>query len=193
MNSKTLFTLFAAALFGLTACKDKKATDTAENQAIAAVTDPVGPQPSTSDLLQETTLRYSGEPPLVVSIDRRTDRSLPAVKDENDVQFFDNRVSVRVKRGGELLVERSFTKADFESYLPEVDKRLGVMQGMALDSASCTARNLVFGAQVGQPGMDGDGSAFRISMSLPDGGISVERLSSQDTTRDDMEDDESGD
>lgn len=190
MKKIVLFSLLAATLLLSVACKQDSVKTEKEGQSLAAATEPMGPQPSTSDLLQETTLRFEGETPIVVSVDRRTDRSLPAVKDENDVMFYDNRVNVRVMRGGEQLFERSFTKADFESYLPDVDKRLGVMQGMALDSARCTARSLSFGAQVGQPGMDGDGSAFRISMSLPDGGISIERLSNQDTTRDDMEEEE---
>ena len=192
MKPTRFFPLLLSSLLVLSACKDRTATASADEQNAPIPTEAEGPQPSTSDLLQETTLRFAGEAPITVGVDRRTDRSLPSVKDENDVQFYDNRVSIRVRRGSELLIERSFTKADFESYLPEVDKQWGVMQGMALDSARCTARSLCFGAQIGQPGMDGDGSAFRISMSLPDGGISVERLKDQDTTRDDM-DEEMGD
>ena len=159
------------------------------NKAESSETDPQfaadAPQPSSSDLFRNDTMVVVGHD-YIVTIDRKTDESLPRVKDENDVVFFDNSVAVSIKENGGTVFERTFTKADFESYLSETDRAVCVFQGMALDRDHSASTTVCLGAQLGQPGLDGEGPAFNVLVSTTDGKVKIEKVTKPFTTLDEM-------
>lgn len=187
---KTLFAAAAAAtLITFTACGNKENTATQAAESETNTVAPSGPMESASPLLRTDTLRTGGAA-LVVSVERRTGKDLPTVRDENNEEFYDNSVEITARKDGEVVLTRLITKSDFDSYLGADEKRMGVLQGMALVPEKSSARSLTFGAQVGQPGLDGEGPAFTVVLNLEDGAISISKDHNQDTTRDDMTGDE---
>jgi len=184
---KTFFaTSMAAALLAFAACsgKDKAEKATAAPET-AGIAESHSVMESASPLLRTDTLR-SGGSVLTVSVNRHTDKELPNVRDENDQEFYDNCVEITVRSNGEELLNKRVTKADFSSHLGETEKRTSVLQGMALVPEKSSATTLTFGAQVGQPGLDGEGPAFTVVLDLPGGTMTVCKDKNQDTTRDDM-------
>lgn len=183
------FLLGTAVLAALAGCQTKdnggKAEDAAASQQVAADE----PQPSTTDMLRSDTLRLGGHA-YIITTDRRSDESLPRVKDENDVVFFDNTVSVSITDGGATIFEQTFSKADFESYVSESDRAMCVFQGMALDRDNSDAARICLGAQLGQPGLDGEGPAFNVFIPAGGGKARIEKVDKPFTTLDDMTGDE---
>ena len=187
MRRFTIATIAAATL--LASC-GKKGVETPPD---TPSTDPTSDiMPSSSELSLMDTLRF-GESTFVVQLSRHIDTTLPTVRDANGTEFFDNRVDIQVVRNGVQVAEKMFTKADFDQYLSEADRRESVLQGMAIVTDECSAQVLRFAAQIGEPGADGEGPAFRISLNPVSGSTSIARDLSQDTPRDDMMGDEGED
>ena len=121
-----------------------------------------------------------------IRTNRQTDKSLPKVKDENDVEFYDNKVEVRIVCDGQETFSRTFTKKDFAEKLSNADVSHDVLQGMALDRDQTTASTIVLGAQLGQPGLDGEGPAFSVAITSG-GSVTIQSVSNRVTTKEDME------
>lgn len=166
-------------------CQSKKNDNDSESVADEHQYTTDAPQPSTSNLFRSDTMVVVGHD-YIVSIDRKTDESLPRVKDENDVVFFDNSVAVTINENGGTVFERTFTKADFESYLSDADRAVCVFQGMALDRDHSVSTSVCLGAQLGQPGLDGEGPAFNVFISTTDGKVKIEKVTKPFTTLDEM-------
>lgn len=176
--------LLAVALLALSGCGggDKEKADGADSvQAL----DANAPQPSVSDLTQRDTLKIDGQT-YYVSVERKTDKTLPTVTDELGTVFYDNRVNVSVRRGDEQIFTRSFTKSDFAESLSENDKKSGVLQGMLFDKGKSSAQRLSFGAQVGEPGLEEAASTFVVSVVPGSSDAEIQRVQNAITTRDDM-------
>ena len=183
---KILLSLTLLGTLSLAACgsKDKNESNEAP-QSLAAKQMKAGPSASTSPLLRLDTIKRSGST-IIVSVDRNTDKQLPTVKDINDTEFYDNAVTITVRKDGSQLLSRTFRKTDFEAYLPAKDKAHSVFQGMAFIPEASSANAFHFGAQIGEPGLDGEGPAFTVVLDAANG-ISITRVVNQDTTLDDMQ------
>lgn len=180
--------VLAATLLTLSSCKSKNdANDDATAPATEAAA-PAGPSESTSPLTRTDTIG-SGSGAVIVSLSRSTDRSLPTVRDENDTEFYDNCVEITATRGGEEILRKRMTKADFESLLGDSERRMGVLQGMALVPEKCTASSLALSAQVGQPGLDGEGPAFNVTIALPSGKTDISKDNNQNAMLEELEGD----
>lgn len=184
MKVHILFILLLTAL-SLSACdsKDKNEKDS-DNQSLAAKQMSNEPSPSSSPLERADTIRR-GSSTYIISVARQTDKEVATVKDEFGTEFYDNRVTISIQKDGNALVSRSFRKSDFEAYLPSKDKQHSVFQGMAFIPETSSANTFHFGAQVGVPGLDGEGPAFTVVLDT-NGGLSITRDLNQDTTLDDM-------
>lgn len=180
---KKISTLLAAVLT-LAACSSPSKPQEAAADADSAA-QMSGPQPSSSDLQLADTLKL-GDHTFVVSIQRRTDKALPTVEDEMGTTFYDNSVDVGIRRDGEQVFTRTFTKDDFAASLPEKDTQRGVLLGMALDGGSSTASGVVLTAQVGEPGLEDEATAFSITVTSGRNEPLIRRVQNQLTSRDDM-------
>ena len=76
-----------------------------------------------------------GSHKVVFTINRHADEELPEVVDEDGVKYKDNRFNLLIVKDGRTLFERSFTKADFKSQLPEDFQKLGIMDGLRFNHA----------------------------------------------------------
>ncbi len=170
-------------LAALSACSGNKSNNDASlqdstqtQQADAPYADPS--QTNTS----EATLggvRYE------VAIARSADKSLPVVTDDMGKTFYENRVDVTIKRGGEEFFKKSYTKEAFDEFLTSKADRQGtVLLGMALDKERSTASTICLGAQIGQIGIE-EGPAFCIEIPLNGGAASIVRDNKQDTSGED--------
>lgn len=180
---KKIFVL-AAALLVLAGCGQKNKAE-ADAPDTTQTADPNAPQPSSSDMTLKDTLKAGGQT-FIVSVERLTDKTLSTVTDDMGTTFYDNRVNVSVIRDGEQVFTHTFTKADFEEYLPENFKKKGVLQGMVFDKEKAGAQHLIFGAQVGEPGLEEEASTFSISVVPGSSDVKIERVQNAITTRDDM-------
>ncbi len=117
-----------------------------------------------SDTLSIGTHRYA------YTIHREAVDSLPTVQDEDGTVYADNSYHLTIRRDGQPLLDRHFTKRTFASYLSAEMRQRGILDGMMQDGSL--------------PGL-----AFAISVSLPqsdmleplllkvdaNGGIAIER------------------
>lgn len=86
-------------------------------------------------------------------IRRTPDDSLAMVKDENGQKFVDNRIHIKVlRKDGSVFFNRTFTKADFDSFLDDDYRRTGILEGLVFDRIE--GSGLVFAASVSHPQTD---------------------------------------
>lgn len=88
-----------------------------------------------------------------VEVRREPDNTLPMVKDEDGQEFVDNHIVLRVIRSdGSEFVNRTFTKAAFESHLDEDYRNTGILEGLVFDKVD--GSQLIFAASVCHPQTD---------------------------------------
>lgn len=118
-----------------------------------------------------------GSHKVVYTITSQPDDELPTVIDEDGMKYKDNRYKLRIVKDGQTLFDRSFTKADFKSYLSSNFQKYGIMDGLRYNHAE--EGKLYFNACVSYP--DSDMSCPFFLIIGPDGSYSIK----PDTTIDD--------
>lgn len=84
-----------------------------------------------------------------VTVERKADTSLPLVADETGNKYYDNRITLIIRRpDGTEFFHRTFTKSDFSAYIGGEAKN-GALLGVVLDKAE--SASLYFAASVGSP------------------------------------------
>ena len=123
-----------------------------------------------------------------ICVTREADHSLPLVVDESGNKYYDNSITVRILRSdGSVFFDRTFKKADFESYLSS-DYADGALLGVVFD---CVAgESLRFAASVGSPDRTSDEYEPLVVNVSRTGGVSVSKDTKLDTTSDETSDDE---
>lgn len=96
------------------------------------------------------TVRHAGHT-YIYTVERHASDSLPQVTDDDGVVFADNTYRLRIRRDGQPFVDRRFTKAAFENYLPDEMRRRGVLDGMMCDTSRA---GLCFAVSVSLPQSD---------------------------------------
>ena len=147
---KTTFIL-AVLLCGVlltTGCKKKKETDDIITKKVEKVVKKQGTQ-KMSDFTWSKTVEWQGKE-YSLFIERKADESLPKCKDEQDNEYYDNKITVKViGKGGAKFFEHVFTKNDFAAYTNESYGKKGALLGIAFDRIEDS--NIIFGAGVGSP------------------------------------------
>ena len=88
-------------------------------------------------------------------MERKADESLPLVADEQGNKYFDNRITVEIKRAdGSLFFKRTFVKTDFAKCLSNSYGRNGALLGVVFNEVK--DNNLYFAASVGSPDIMSD-------------------------------------
>jgi len=139
--------IMVAGLIAFGACKEKKES----KDIITTKYVPKKPQaPIAMPVDTKTTHITWQDKPYTIQIDRVSDDSLKQVKDENGQPYFDNRVSVTVKRqDGSVFFKKVFTKASFSSYIDDTFRNNGILAGIQYDEIG--DRGLEFSVVVGMP------------------------------------------
>lgn len=86
-----------------------------------------------------------------ITILRMVDKTLPLVKDETGQEYYDNRITVEIKRAdGSMFFSHEYLKGEFESRLSSSDKIPTIaMLGVVFDKIDND--RLVFAASIGSP------------------------------------------
>ena len=115
------------------------------------------------------TLRTGGHV-YAYTIHREADDALPIVSDDEGVSFADNRYTLSILREGQSFFERTFTKANFASYLSKEFQQKGLLDGMMCDRS---LPGLTFAVSVTLPQSDMvEPLLLRVDAN---GGIAIER------------------
>ncbi len=184
MKNKMTLAISALALSAtFCACgsgKSDQTNSTTDSVAQQTVSDAPYAEPSQSNT---NTVTLGGQK-FEITISRQADKSLPTVTDELGKKFYDNRVDVTIKAGGEEFFTRSYTREAFQEFLSDSEKQGTVLLGMAFDSEKSDGHAIRLGAQIGQVGIE-EGPAFCVEIPLNGSASSIVRDKNQDTTGDD--------
>lgn len=108
-------------------------------------------------------------------IQTKPDETLPIFVDNQDQEFYQNRVTIRVTRDGQEVISRSFVKDDFSKYCvasTRQDFDAGMLDGMSLNREASDAGRLCFWAVVG---WCGEGPTFRVYIQPGSNQVSIEQ------------------
>ena len=83
---------------------------------------------------------------------RETNDTLPLVTGDDNEQFADNYIRLRVNRGNQEIFHKVFTKNNFRDYVDRKFLNRAILEGMAFDK--CTPEGLRFAVSVCYPGSD---------------------------------------
>lgn len=103
------------------------------------------------------------------------DETLPIFVDNQEQEFYQNRVTIRVTRDGQEVISRSFVKDDFSQYAvasTRQDFDGGMLTGMSLNREASDAGRLCFWAVVG---WCGEGPTFRVYIQPGSNQVSIEQ------------------
>lgn len=85
-------------------------------------------------------------------VSRTPDESLPHVSNEMGDTYVDNKITLRLTRGGENVLNKTFTKNDFSSVVDADFLSKSVLEGIVYDKT--TPQGLVYAASVCYPQTD---------------------------------------
>lgn len=113
-----------------------------------------------------------------VHIHRAACDSLQTITDDFGDVFADYRISVQIKREGNSVLDRTFTKKDFASYINESELKNCILEGIAFDR-TCEG-GLIFGVSISRPDSEGGN---RLTMTIDSaGGMTITRAQTQDVS-----------
>lgn len=140
---------------------------------------PKGPQ-QMSETHQSPQVDWLGSTYKII-IDRKADKGLPKVSDENGMEYYDNSITVRIQRAdGSDFFNKTFSKEFFAQYLPNSEyARNGALLGIVFDKIEND--RLTFAASVGSPDVQSDEFIPLIMTINRMGEISVKQDTRMDT------------
>jgi len=147
----------------LTACKKQEAAP--EPQAKPTAQKVETARPTGFDAERELTLKLGGRD-CDVHIVCEPDNERPTVKDETG-EYLEQKAQLEITCGDETIVNRTFTKDDFERYLSKDEAARLVIQGMLIDpSKTSTASTIYLAAQLCSPSDEEDCRPFSITYNV---------------------------
>lgn len=88
-----------------------------------------------------------------ISLSRTPNKSLPHVKTQSGEPFLDNEITLKItKDDGSVVINKTFTKSSFASYVPDDFLPNAILEGMAFDKV--VSDKLYFGASLCYPETD---------------------------------------
>lgn len=123
-----------------------------------------------------------------VCVERKADKQLPHIVDEQGNKYYDNRISVRIQRSdGSVFFERVFQKSDFTPYVSEAFAK-GALLGVVFDKVD--GESLRFAASVGSPDRMSDEYEPLVVKVSRLGAVNIAKDTRLDTTSDEQSQDE---
>lgn len=168
--NKSVFILTAA--LALTACKSEKVQGGEEKKDSVATPSRTPISLANEQAAQIDTVLGGSRYNLLVQC--MADKSVPPIEDELGQLYYNNKVVVKVGKEGGLLLEKTFTKADFETYLSGVNTKAMILQGMNFYLEDSGKYGICLIAQIGEPGLDG-GHLFWVKVDKNNGSLSIEK------------------
>ena len=188
--TKAFLLSVACAALALASCTEKpQSKDIITKKPVKAAPKPTQDM---GDYRQERSVEWLGGK-YGVSVERKADKSLGLALDESGNKYFDNRITLTIKRSdGSEFFNRTFSKADFASYVGE-EYRDGALLGIVFDHVD--GDNIYFAASVGSPDRMSDNYVPLVLKISRVGGVSILKDTQLDTASDtqpggDMADDD---
>ena len=171
-----MFTFAAAILLG---CNGNK-----KSQAPQRVTETVDSTTGIIDLreLHITDSTKVNEKTYIYQYDFVHNDSLPIVRNPQGDDYHDNQVTLNIRQGNRTVLDRTFTKKDFNALVPADFMNTSALVGFTYDYTKQEDHTaLYFIATVGDPDETADMS-FPIQVKVtPDGSVSFEKATDLDT------------
>lgn len=150
---KSYIFIFIASSLLLTACGSSSSNNQSQETRMATNTIEAvneGPQRMQTSEVKEN-FEYKGKQ-YQSHIVRRADESLPMVTNDEQQQFYDNSISLKLTCGGKQLVSRTFTKKDFLHLVDANFAKQAILEGIVFNEAN--EQGICFAASVGHPESD---------------------------------------
>lgn len=179
-GARTLASLLAVGVsLGLVSCGDKpKTNDIIVKKPVAAVRKGVQKMNAYS---QTRSVEWLGGT-YSVTVERKADTSLRQAVDEQGNRYYDNRISLTIRRpDGTPFFSRTFSKADFSQYV-DADHADGALLGIVFDRAD--GGSLRFAASVGSPDTMSDEYVPLVLVVSRGGGVTISKDTQLDTVSD---------
>lgn len=124
----------------------------------------------------------AGSTSFTYSFKFRNDKQLAVVTNPMDYQYYDNKVILNLKKNGQALLTKSFTKADFKSLIPDNIYSKYALIGFCYNIDKEKASDAIyFIATVGDPDTSADTSyVFDVRIN-PSGDVSYSVLQDRET------------
>ncbi|MGN1375098.1 MAG: DUF4738 domain-containing protein [Prevotella sp.] len=178
----------AAAMISILAmsCSEKK------NEGTIITRKPVASKPAETirmqDSRQNVDVEWRGKN-YNVECTRTADTSLTLVKDDTGASYYDNTITLTVKReNGDLFFNKTFTKKDFASVLSKEYLDKNILLGLVFECAE--GNTLRFAGSVGAADALSDEYVPLILVLSSDGNISISRDNRLDSTENEKEEDD---
>lgn len=148
---KLIYLLLLPLAVAVTACSGKKGSS--EHESVLATMDSIDShglqrmQTSKSEM----DLKFKGKDYHSL-VSRTPDESLPHVSNEMGDTYVDNKIVLRLTRGSETVLNKTFTKNDFSSVVDADFLSKSVLEGIVYDKT--TAQGIVYAASVCYPQTD---------------------------------------
>lgn len=186
-KSNYIFTVALAAIL-LGACTEKKKSNIIiTKKSVAKVNK--GTQ-KMSDYEQSRNVEWA-ESSYQVVVKRSSSTDLPLVKLDDDTRYYDNKITVRIlRKDGSEFFNRTFTKADFTSYIDKHTRDTGALLGIVYVKAE--GDNLYFAASVGSPDITSDEYVPLTLKVSRMGGVSISKDQVLDTDSESVHAEEEG-
>ena len=188
-GAKTIVPAFVAAALALASCGDKPKTNDIIVKKPAAVAKK-GVQRMNGYSQARDVEWLDGT--YNVAVERKADTSLPQATDEQGNRYYDNRISLTIRRpDGSVFFSRTFSKADFAKYVDEAHAG-GALLGIVFDHAE--GGSLRFAASVGSPDAMSDEYVPLVVVVSRGGEVTVSKDTQLDTASDadDTQDEDDG-
>jgi hypothetical protein len=132
---------------------------------------------SMGDMTQSREINWLGQT-YKLTMSLRSDVSLPLASD-GEQKYYDNRITLRILRSdGSVFFDRTFTKADFKSYVNSQCYNDGALLGIVFDKVE--GNNICFAASVGSPDKSSDEFVPLVLKVSNTGGVSVSQSAMTD-------------
>ena len=166
--------------FTFTGCLEKKKSDIIiTHKPVKKINRTIS---KVGDYKQERDVEWLGTNYKVI-VERKADSSLAIVDDGNGSKFYDNAITLEIKRkDGSVFFSRTFKKADFDSKVDDIYKKNSVLLGIVLDVVE--GNRLVFAASVGSPDKMSDEYVPLVLKIDNLGGVAISKDSQLDTGSD---------
>lgn len=182
MKHNFFYATACAALLGLslTACGGTQTENKGQTAESVKSIRPDGPIESNPASTREFSTHLVGQH-YVITIKRQADKSLPIIKSDGGIEFYDNRVDVSITRDGREFFSQSYTKEAFLDFIKADEAALYVLLGMAWDENETAAKGkIVLMGQVGVPGVE-EGPSFSIEIASDGSTSSIVKKQYQET------------
>lgn len=149
---KNILSVLVVSTFLFAACSGSAGKQSAETRMAQNSAEPVSKGPISMQLSEvKETFQYKGKN-YQSHVVRRPDNALPMVTNDEQQQFVDNVISVKLTCEGKQILSRTFTKKDFLYLVDATFARQAILEGIVFNETNDAG--ICYAASLGHPESD---------------------------------------